>query len=127
MKIHRNNPEWMAAVKGLLPKDPPPNKALLVVLETSNLESLKDYIECGIDVNHKLPDALMYTLLMYALIKHNNTRSEASLAVLKYLLEKGADRNDALKILDSGKIPYQQGEMESIVPQMKDLFKEYDN
>ena len=126
MEIH-NNPEWIAAVKGLLPKDPPPIKALSSVLEASNLESLKDYIECGIDVNHKLPDRGDNSLLMYALIKYNNMRSEASLAVLKYLLEKGADRNDVLKILDSGKIPYQEGEKESIVPQMKDLFKEYDN
>ena len=45
VEIHRNNPEWMATVKGLLPKDPPPIAALSRVLDDSDLESLKCYFE----------------------------------------------------------------------------------
>ena len=125
--LHRNA-EWIVAVLELLPKDPLTNLDFFQAIEHSSLETLKDCIASGIDVNTHGQPYCYQTSLMFALTAHNNQRTEASLAVLKYLLEKGADRSEFIKQLDTyGYFPNLQGEgvKEYIVPQMKELLLEY--
>ena len=118
----------MASVLDLLPTDSTILKDFFVAIASSRLEILKNFIASGIDVNTKLPEMRDETSLMFALVVHNNQRTEASLAVLKYLLEKGADRSCVFEKVfsPSGSIPWETaGVKESIVSQMKDLFIEY--
>lgn len=107
-------------------------RALDSFIYSHNLEGLKGVIESGMDVNTNFPPDMCaaMSVILTALVRHSNLRLEESLAVLKYILEKGADRNDVLKILDAGgPIPYQQISDDLNDPyfilQMKDLFKKY--
>lgn len=90
------------------------------------LEAIKDVITSGFDLNTKFSEYGGGSVLFNAAVNYNRMQNDYTLTIMKLLLENGADRESALHDLDTIRYGGPEPPLESIIPQIKEIFKQYD-